>query len=136
MDVWPSGGGALAELITDECWDLLRSRTVGRIAWQGDEGLTVVPLNYVVDHAAVLVRTAPYTALGREAPDRDVAFQVDDVHPESRSGWSVLVRGRCRLAPPPPEGETPDVWVSGARWLVLRIEVRTITGRRLRSDSF
>jgi hypothetical protein len=47
----------------------------------------------------------------------------------------VLVRGRRRLDPEA-YGTTPrpDVWVGGSRWLVLRIEVRTISGRRLATD--
>ena len=133
MDVG-EGGRALTELREDECWDLLRARTVGRVGWQGSDGPTIVPVNYVIDERAVVIRTAPYTDLGREGIVREVAFEVDDLDPVSRSGWSVLVRGRRRLDPEA-YGTTPrpEVWVGGSRWLVLRIEVRTISGRRLTS---
>ena len=133
MDVG-KGGRALTELREDECWDLLRARTVGRVGWQGSDGPTIVPVNYVIDERAVVIRTAPYTDLGREGIVREVAFEVDDLDPVSRSGWSVLVRGRRRLDPEA-YGTTPrpEVWVGGSRWLVVRIEVRTISGRRLTS---
>ena len=133
MDVG-EGGRALTELREDECWDLLRARTVGRVGWQGSDGPTIVPVNYVIDERAVVIRTAPYTDLGREGIVREVAFEVDDLDPVSRSGWSVLVRGRRRLDPEA-YGTTPrpEVWVGGSRWLVVRIEVRTISGRRLTS---
>jgi hypothetical protein len=131
MNVGP-GGGALTELDESECWDLLRTRTVGRVGWQGRDGPTIVPVNYVVEETAVVMRTAPYTELGREGSVQEVAFEVDDLDPTTRSGWSVLVRGRRRLDPEA-HGSTPrpDVWVGGSRWLVLRIEARTISGRRL-----
>ena len=130
------GGGALTELREDECWDLLRARTLGRVGWQGSKGLTIVPVNYVIDERAVVIRTAPFTDLGREGSVREVAFEVDDLDPVARSGWSVLVRGRRRLDPEA-YGKTarPEVWVGGSRWLVLRIEARTISGRRLTSAS-
>src|SRR4051812_26455758 len=131
-----SGSGALTELREDECWDLLRKQTVGRVGWQGSDGLTIVPVNYVVDKRAVVIRTAPYTELGREGSTQEVAFEVDELDPIAQSGWSVLVRGRRRLDPEA-YGTTPrpDVWVGGSRWLVLRIEARTISGRRLTTDA-
>ena len=126
------GGGALTELSEDECWDLLRARTVGRVGWQGSDGPSIVPVNYVIDERAVVIRTAPFTDLGREGAVREMAFEVDDIDPVARTGWSVLVRGRRRLDPEA-HGKTPrpEVWVEGSRWLVLRIEARTISGRRL-----
>jgi len=133
MDVG-DGGGTLTELREDECWDLLGARNVGRVGWQGGDGPTIVPVNYVIAERAVVIRTAPYTDLGREGSVRELAFEVDDIDPVTRSGWSVLVRGRRQLDPEA-YGETPrpEVWVGGSRWLVLRIEVRTISGRRLTS---
>jgi len=133
MDVG-EGGRALTELREDECWDLLRARTVGRVGWQGSKGPTIVPVNYVIDERAVIIRTAPFTDLGREGSVREMAFEVDDFDPVARSGWSVLIRGRRRLDPES-YGTTPrpEVGVGGSRWLVMRIEARTISGRRLSS---
>lgn len=131
-----SQGPRLTELREEECWDLLRTRSVGRVGWQGSDGPIIVPVNYVVDERALVIRTAPYTELGREGAVQEVAFEVDDLDPATRSGWSVLVRGRRRLTPEA-DGRTPrpDVWVPGSRWLVLRLEVRTISGRRLIADA-
>jgi uncharacterized protein len=130
------GNGRLTELQEQECWELLRTKTVGRVGWQGNDGLTIVPVNYVVADKAVILRTAPYTELGREGTVQEVAFEVDDVDPLTRSGWSVLVRGRRRLDPEAyGESARPEVWVAGSRWLVLRIEARTISGRRLTSGA-
>ena len=34
--------GRLVVLSDDECWSLLRSRPVGRLAWSGDDGVTIL----------------------------------------------------------------------------------------------
>ena len=115
MDVG-DGGGALTELHEDECWDLLRARTVGRVGWQGSDGPTIVPVNYVIDQRAVIIRTAPYTDLGREGTVRELAFEVDDIDPVARSGWSVLICGRRRLDPEA-YGDSPSRGLG--RWFSL-----------------
>jgi len=121
--------GRLVVLGEQECWDLLRSVPVGRIAWSGPHGVVVVPVNFAVADGAVVLRTSPYAQLAREGVDREVGFEVDLVDAGTHSGWSVLVQGKCtrdRNASPAP---TP--WVTGPRTLGLRIEARSVSGRRL-----
>lgn len=121
--------GRLAVLSDPECWDLLRTQPVGRIAWSGIQGVSVVPVNYLVVDGAIALRTTPYSLLARDSADREVAFEVDQFDPERHDGWSVLVRGRCgrvhRTA------DRPVPWVTGARVLDLEIDVRSISGRRV-----
>ncbi|HWJ10348.1 MAG TPA: pyridoxamine 5'-phosphate oxidase family protein [Nocardioides sp.] len=121
--------GRLAVLDDHECWDLLRSQPVGRIAWSGAQGVSVVPVNFVVADDSIVLRTTPYSLLARESTDRDVAFEVDHFDAEDHSGWSVLVRGRCVRVHR--ASERSDPWATGARVLDLQIEVRTVSGRRV-----
>ncbi|KAB2810815.1 pyridoxamine 5'-phosphate oxidase family protein [Pimelobacter simplex] len=121
--------GRLVVLGEQECWDLLRSRPVGRIAWSGPHGVVVVPVNFAVDDGAVVLRTSPYSQLAREGTDREVGFEVDLVDVEAHSGWSVLVQGRCTRDRHASDAPTP--WVTGPRTLGLRIEARAVSGRRL-----
>lgn len=122
--------GRLAVLDGPECWDLLRSQPVGRIAWSGSQGMSVVPVNYAVaEDEAIVLRTTPYSLLARDVADRDVAFEVDHVDAAHHEGWSVLVRGRCVRQRHTPEH--PEPWVTGPRFLGLRIEVRSVSGRRV-----
>ena len=51
--------GRLQVLSDTECWDLLRTHTVGRIAWSGVEGVCVVPVNFAVDDGDVVEGTKP-----------------------------------------------------------------------------
>ena len=58
----------------------------------------MVPVNFVLTGGRVHIRTAAYSALARECDDSLVAFEVDEFDADSRSGWSVLMRGRAHLA--------------------------------------
>jgi hypothetical protein len=132
MNTEPATTRWLADLSTDECWQLVVSRPVGRLAWSGPHGPTVIPVNFSVDGQHVLVRTKAYSEAARECDDTMVAFQVDSFDQDARAGWSVLLRGRAHFEyqSPATDGD-PDVWVDGPRSLRLRIEVSEVTGRRI-----
>jgi hypothetical protein len=122
----------LVDLSTEECWELLTSRPVGRLAWSGPHGPTVIPVNFTVDGRNVLVRTKAYSEAARECEDTMVAFQVDSFDEQARQGWSVLVRGRAHFEyQSPTTSGDPDVWVDGPRSLRLRVETTEVTGRRI-----
>ena len=91
-----SGDGGLQSLSVDECVELLAGRSVGRLAVniEGD-GPLVTPVNYVWSGSAVVFRTDPGTKLDALAHG-PISFQVDEIDPIHRSGWSVLVRGTSR----------------------------------------
>src|SRR6187401_1644040 len=89
---------SLQSLTIDECVELLAARSVGRLAVnnQGD-GPLVTPVNYVWSGSAVVFRTDPGTKLDALSHG-PVSFQVDEIDPIHRIGWSVLVRGRAEHA--------------------------------------
>ena len=133
MDTSQGHRAQLHDLTADECWELAASQPVGRLAWTGPRGPTVVPVNFEVTGREVLVRTAAYSALARECDDSPVAFEVDDFDAASRLGWSVLMRGRAHLGYHDAERDRePDVWAAGARTLAVTVKVDEISGRRLR----
>lgn len=134
MDTTSSwSAGRLVELATAECWELLADAPVGRLAWQGPDGLSVIPVNFVVADDRIVVRTAAYSSLARECDDNPVAFEVDAIDQGTRSGWSVLVRGVAHLdyGGSQSGGPAPDVWPAGARPLQLFVDPTSVTGRRL-----
>jgi nitroimidazol reductase NimA-like FMN-containing flavoprotein (pyridoxamine 5'-phosphate oxidase superfamily) len=130
----PPSPPRVIELEPDECWSLASALPVGRLAWTGPHGPTVIPVNFAVTGAEVLVRTTAYSEMARECDDSPVAFEVDEVDASARSGWSVLMRGRGHLESVPSGEAGPDVWPPGPRSLRLRIEVTEVTGRRLTSS--
>lgn len=128
-------GGRIHELDPEECWVLLESQEIGRVAWSGPEGVSVLPVNFTVVQRAVWIRTSAYSSLATEADGRHVAFEVDELDAFTRSGWSVLVRGVARpvwgTEEKPTDWEPADPWPAGGRRLDVTIEPSGITGRRV-----
>ena len=127
-----TGPSQLQDLTPQQCWDLVTQKVVGRVAWCGPQGPTVIPVNFTADGTHVHIRTAAYSTLVQQADDSQVAFEVDDIDEESHAGWSVLMRGRARTHYQDRDPDrAPDTWVAGARFFRVTIEVDEITGRRL-----
>jgi hypothetical protein len=93
--------GALVRMSRQESIQLLRSRSVGRFAHIGRGHIpSVVPVNYLATHdGSVLFRSGPGPKLSSSLATELVAFQVDDIDEQRRTGWSVLVTGRARRVP-------------------------------------
>lgn len=121
----------------DECLALIRHQQVGRLAIVSAGHPLVFPVNYRVDGEDIVFRTGAGTKL--EAAQRSaVCFEVDEVDPVSRGGWSVMVHGRLEevTASDGPQYErvrasevTP--WADAPKDHFMRVVSRSITGRRI-----
>jgi uncharacterized protein len=125
-------------VVLDEsaCWALLRTAAVGRLAIVVNHRPEIFPINFVVDHATVVFRTAEGTKLDWSA-GRDVAFEVDGHEPESGEAWSVVVKGLAREIKQMYEAldalELPLFpWHASSKPHIVRIEPEDVTGRRFR----
>src|SRR5690348_8803731 len=78
-----------------ECWQLLRSTEVGRLAVAVMNQPDIFPVNYVVDHGSVVFRTAEGTKLAAATLGQGVAFEVDGYEPGNGEAWSVVLKGRA-----------------------------------------
>ena len=124
--------GQLVDLPADECWQLLTTTPVGRIAWTTSTGPVVVPVNFAVDGRTIKIRTAAYSAMVQKADVERVAFQVDRIDEATHTGWSVLARGRAEVRYGEPEDDSgPEPWPRGPRSATVVIDVDEITGRWL-----
>lgn len=81
----------------DESLRRLRGTSVGRLAVTHQALPAIVPVNYVVVGSSVVFRTEPGGMLARACDNTVVAFEVDDLAPDGRTGWSVLVVGVAEL---------------------------------------
>jgi hypothetical protein len=126
--------GHLREIDEDDCWQLVRSREVGRVAYTDERGPMVVPITFAIADKSVLFRVAPYSEVARHLPGTRAALEVDDVDYFTRTGWSVVLRGTIEPLEshdlPTPE-DRPTPWPEGQRTLHLRLTPDTVTGRRL-----
>ncbi|WP_432559596.1 pyridoxamine 5'-phosphate oxidase family protein [Granulicoccus sp. GXG6511] len=128
-----TGQGALS---TEDCWDVLRHREFGRLAYVIDGAPTIVPINYVVDGARLVFRTTDGTKLHNIMADHRVAFEVDEIDDGNEIGTSVVVRGEAHLLPADEEFRIEQVglraWLGPDRPILVAIEPNEITGRRYR----
>lgn len=122
------------------CVDLLRQVTVGRLAFSVPAGPPgIVPVSYVLDGDAgeesVVLRTTEGSRLGRAAVGAQVSFEVDDIRPRTREGWSVVVSGTAVLVEDAEElsrvAGRLTAWAPGFKDLVVRVPVEVVTGRRV-----
>lgn len=128
---------AFVVLDEDEALALAATMTVGRIVHARGERMFAAPVNVLLEQRDVLFRTASSTELLAAAQrNASAAFEVDDVVDWSRSGWSVLIRGRlsevtdaATVGRVLSSGLRP--WAAGNRDHVLRLAGQEVTGRRL-----
>jgi uncharacterized protein len=134
----------LRVLPADTCLGLLAQQQVGRVAFQvgadPDGQLDVVLVNYLLDGDEVVLRTRSGGRLCALLDGAPVAFQVDDLQPETRSGWSVVVRGRARIVHDDDELRRLRAlplrsWAPGARDCYVRITPARIAGRELEREA-
>lgn len=125
-------GPALDELAQEECLRLLGTHGVGRIAVATPGAAPfVVPVNYLLDGEAVVFRSGPGSKL-RELRGTPVSFQVDEIDPLHRTGWSVLVRGwayqttRWEI-----DHLNLEAWAPGDKGHWVRIVPEAKSGRRI-----
>lgn len=126
------GDRGLHPLSVDECLELIASRSVGRIAVtiEGD-GPLVTPVNYVLSGNAVVFRTDPGTKLDALTLG-PISFQLDEIDPFHRTGWSVLVRGRAEEATYFESDHVElEPWAGGDKKHWFRIVSHSVTGRRI-----
>jgi nitroimidazol reductase NimA-like FMN-containing flavoprotein (pyridoxamine 5'-phosphate oxidase superfamily) len=130
----------LIELGREECLRLLLQHHVGRVAVKVDGQPHIVPVTYAADTGGhVVFRTGPDTVLTKVDLER-VAFEIDGVDEQARSGWSVSVHGFGREITDDDDQTARYLrqklgasWAPGPRprWFV--ISPREVTGRRLQA---
>ena len=132
-----SAAGIVERMSPAECYRLLASRGIGRIAFTTASGLLVLPVNYAVIAGTIVLRTGSGSLIGMHG-DGPVAFQADHFDMELGQGWSVLVRGEAHRVLQP--GELRHLraacdlrpWPAGEHDLFIRIVTSRLTGRRIR----
>lgn len=121
------GTSYFSRLDAEECWALLAEAEVGRVAWAGEFGIVVIPVNYRIHDGAITFQTADGGILAQLTNATEVAFEIDDIDGETATGWSVLVKGRSHRAVP--EQEEQVSWLDDERCVWVAITADQISGR-------
>ena len=118
----------LQPLSIEDCWELLATVPVGRVAVAVEgEAPVVVPVNHRVDGHFIVFRSGEGTKLDA-ARRQPIAFQADAYDHHLHLGWSVLVRGIATIERV--DGEELEPWVGGrGRDSLVRIWPEHVSGR-------
>lgn len=134
LDAWP-----LEMLSHRECLQLLTGAQVGRVVFTAAALPAVVPVTFAILDNAVVMCTAPDTRLAAAADGGVLAFEIDEVEPRSRTGWSVVVTGVAELMTDPLmrsriHGMVAP-WAPGRHDVFIRLPLTVVSGRRIPTPS-
>lgn len=126
-----------------ECLRLIAAGGVGRIGYSGRFGPTILPVNFALHEQTIVFRTGQHSPMeedlrtGIADAEYKVAFEVDEISPAMKEGWSILIQGSAHHVDS--AAELADVrqsgvqaWPGGEKELFIRIIPARITGRRIR----
>ncbi len=130
-----TGSHLVEELPVAECWALLESTAVGRLAVDVAGRPDIFPINFVVDGHTVVFRSGAGTKLAGAILNRHVAFEIDGYLPDERCAWSVVIKGSAReIASMFDRYRAEDLplypWVASDKPDFVRIDPSEVTGRR------
>ena len=127
-------------LSTEECQDLLRRATIGRVAVTVGALPAVFPVNYAVLGDDIVFFTGAGTKLRAAVDHAVVAFEVDDFGAAPDHGWSVLAVGRATETTDPEQLAAVRrirlrPFAGGDRCHLVRIHPEFLSGRRVCTGS-
>jgi len=81
-----------------ECWQLLATATVGRLALSVHALPAILPVQYYLEDGGIAACLGQFDVSEQSGHNAVVAFSVDQIDEENRSGWSVNVIGLSTFA--------------------------------------
>jgi nitroimidazol reductase NimA-like FMN-containing flavoprotein (pyridoxamine 5'-phosphate oxidase superfamily) len=131
----------MAELTEADCLRLLTTARVGRVVFTDAALPAVLPLTYLLRDRTVLMGTAAGSRLARVAAGGLLAFEIDELDPDTETGWSVVVTGIASVesmrAAADTAGSTgqpeplPRPWAPGRDDQLIRLPCTQLTARRI-----
>ncbi|WP_159616651.1 pyridoxamine 5'-phosphate oxidase family protein [Arthrobacter zhaoguopingii] len=122
-------------LSADECWRLLRTASVARLALCVEGRPEIFPVNIQVDHGTVVFRTSEGTKARAAIDEAPIAVEADGLDDGGRKAWSVVIKGIAATISTTKELlDTVDLpvhpWESGRKDRFVRVTPEGVTGRR------
>ena len=132
----PRDDGVVRKLRSEECWELLRSTTFGRVGYQLRGRTRIAPINYVVDGHRIIFRTAEGSKFFALRVEDNAVLEIDDY--DEDSAWSVIAHGSVKEITDDEDTArvTADLksWVPTKKDYVFAIDVDKVRGRRFVLD--
>jgi len=125
----------IRHLDSAECWALLDTETLGRLAVLDETGRPdLFPINYLVHYRRLYMQSVYGSKTASILRNPAVAFEVDSIDAAGDARWSVVIRGNATLL----EDEELEIRGSGVRrlasfepskkWDYIRVAPASITG--------
>lgn len=130
----PTPEEPIGSVTLDECWELLGTSELGRLAVSVRDVLDIYPVNYIVDGRSVVFRTTEGTKLLEITINNQVVFEADGW--DDTQAWSVVVHGTARALDRETDILRADTlplhqWLPTAKSVYIRITPQSVTGRRI-----
>jgi hypothetical protein len=116
------------EMTDAECWQMLGTQQVGRLALSVAALPAILPVQYYVDGDQVAICLGHHDLDRRTVDEAVVAFSSDFLDFTTRSGWSVQVQGRAAL---PREPGVPTDCGSPTAGQIIHLAPITLRGYRI-----
>lgn len=132
----------MVEVSGAEALWLLESSALGRLVYVQRETALVRPARHVWEFGRLVVRTPVQAA----AVPRTATYHVEEIRPQTGTGWTVTVAGPVEVISDPHEAGLPHSlkgmggapiqrtltgWSHGPHDTLLRVKPQTVTGFRL-----
>lgn len=125
--------GPVTELSDQHCWALLAELNIGRLGVSVNDQPDIFPVNYFVDGASIIFRTAEGTKKSGLLRNRSVVFEADARTDDG--AWSVTVKGSAAVVedesviPRAAQDALPE-WIPTQEFVYVRIAPTEVHGRR------
>lgn len=124
----------------DQCWVLLDTEVVGRIALIVDGHPEIFPVNFALERRTIVFRTAGGTKLWAAMTAKPIAFEIDGYDAHEQQAWSVVARGEAQLIESQQEKDAVDAlllepWQPGGKDFYVRLAPKALTGRRFKVNN-
>lgn len=137
MTVTPMDPARLELIDTAGSRALLMTAELGRLAFTDAHGPTVEPFAFALAGDAIVIGVGAHSG-ARAAVGQTVAFEVDEIDPVHRTGWTVVAVGTLHRAPAAVV-DRPECWPDDEpddeERILLVLPVQRLSGRRLRRDA-
>jgi len=129
-------GRSFEALDEEECYSLLHSGSIGRVAVSIGEIPAIFPVNYHAFHGDIYFFTAEGTKLDAAVRRAMLSFQLDHFDPVYQHGWSVLAVGKATEIHETLIRELAvhfplQPWAPGSRSHLVQIRPDFVSGRRI-----
>ena len=126
-------GSAVETLSSEQAWELLSTRQLGRIATSVGDQPEIFPINFYAADGKIVFRSAAGAKLAEIAVNNRLAFEADET--DDDRGWSVIAKWHARILVSVRDIEAADQlplrsWVPTLKYDYVEITVDEISARR------